>query len=396
MKNHYALILLPFFISILTISCSKEEIEATPTPLKPGDDQGFEKTFGGLQDDLANSILLKNDKLYIFGTTKSLGDINGDHYLVKADLNGNIISEHTFGGCMKEEGVNLIETTDGNFILLGSTTSSGAGRKDIHAIKIDDTGNIIWEKTYGGLLDDTPQKIIELSNSEFCIAATTESFGAGSRDIYMVWIDQNGNLLREKTYGGVDDDGSSELIEIDNEEIMLYGFTYSYGAGDRDLYLLKTNFNGDSLWSQTYGGKGYEESQAFSRLSDGGYLLCGHSSSTDPIHNMYGVKTTIDGTQTWEANFGGASHDGGQALLINNEGNYVFIGRTMSFGSGMRDAIMVISDPNGHEISSQYFGGPLNDRIDNLIEHNNFYYLAGQTNSFGNGGSDIYLIKLLK
>ena len=190
MKKHFPLLLLTLYISIISFSCKKEEIKEIPSP---GDEpvyQGFEKTFGGLQDDLSNSIHIKNNELYIFGTTKSLGDNNGDHYLIKTDLNGNTISEKTFGGPMAEEGIDLIETNDGNFILLGTTTSFGAGQKDIHAIKIDDVGNIIWEKTYGGLLDDTPQEIIELSNSEFCIAGTTESFGSGSRDIYMVWIDQ--------------------------------------------------------------------------------------------------------------------------------------------------------------------------------------------------------------
>ncbi|NQX97646.1 MAG: hypothetical protein HRT73_07165, partial [Flavobacteriales bacterium] len=317
-------------------------------------------------------------------------------FLIKTDLNGNFISEHTFGGVMEEEGIDIITTNDGNFILIGSTTSSGAGEKDIHVIKIDSNGNIIWENTYGGSLNDTPQEIIELSNAEFCIAATTESFGAGSRDIYMVWIDQNGNLLREKTHGGIDIDGSAELLEIDNQEIMFYGYTYNYGAGGRDLYLLKTNFVGDSLWSKAYGGSGYEESQAFSKLSDGGYLLCGHSSSTDPNHNMYGVKTSVNGTQIWDVNFGGSLHDGGQALLINSDGNYIFIGRTMSFGSGMRDAMMVITNPNGQEISTQYWGGTLNDQIDDIIEYKNFYYLVGQSNSFGNGDTDIYLIKVEK
>ena len=102
----------------------------------------------------------------------------------------------------------------------------------------------------------------------------------------MVWIDQKGNLLREKTHVDIELDGSSELLEIDNEKIMLQGYTFNYGALDRDLYLLKTNFNGDSLWSKTYGASGYEESQAFYRLSDGGYLLSGHSSSKDPIHKI--------------------------------------------------------------------------------------------------------------
>ncbi|MFB0923756.1 MAG: hypothetical protein QMB65_00505, partial [Vicingaceae bacterium] len=234
---------------------------------------------------------------------------------------------------------------------------------------------------------------IELSNSEFCIAGTTESFGSGSRDIYMIWIDQSGNLIREKTHGGVSSDGSSKILEIDNQEIMLYGYTYSYGAGNRDLYLLKTNFTGDSLWSQTYGGSGYEESQAFSQLPDGGYLLCAHSSSTDPNHNMYGVRTDVNGVQLWDVNYGGAQHDGGQALLVNNAGNYVFIGRTMSNGTGMRDAMMVISDPSGQAISTSYIGGTLNDQIDGIIEKGESYYMVGQSASFGNGDNDVYLVK---
>ena len=162
------------------------------------------------------------------------------------------------------------------------------------------------------------------------------------------------------------------------------------------VWIPGTNFNGDSLWTQTYGGAGYEESQAFSKLSDGGYLLCGHSSSTDPKHNMYGVRTAIDGSQIFDVNFGGALHDGGEALLVNNEGNYVFIGRTMSAGTGMRDAIMVISDPNGQEISTRYLGGILDDRIDDIIEDDQYYYLVGQSNSEGNGDNDVYLVKLPK
>tara|TARA_B100000809_G_scaffold140505_1_gene138041 strand:- start:3946 stop:5124 length:1179 start_codon:yes stop_codon:yes gene_type:complete len=392
MKNNCSIISILLF-SIISFSCSKEsEMDKTYDSIVTD----YEKTFGGSGDDVAKSIIHKDNELYIFGTTKSLGDVNGDHYLIKTDLNGSIISEHTFGGTMEEEGIEIIATNDGNFILIGSTTSLGAGQKDIHVIKIDPNGSQIWENTYGGILNDAPQQIIELTNSLFCIAATTTSFGAGDRDIYMIWIDQNGTLIREKTHGGINSDGSSEILEIDNQEIMLYGFTYSYGAGNRDLYLLKTNFTGDSLWSQTYGGSGYEESQAFSQLANGGYLLCAHSSSTDPNHNMYGVKTNVSGTQLWDVNYGGAQHDGGQALLVNNAGNYVFIGRTMSNGSGMRDAMMVISDPSGQAISTSYIGGTLNDQIDGIIENGDYYYMVGQSTSFGNGDNDVYLVKQRK
>jgi len=391
MKN-YSTLLLSLFSILLLVSCSKEESTPTPTTISIPNNN-FEKTFGGPQDDIANSIIIENGELYIFGTTKSLGDVNGDHYLIKTDLDGNVLFEKNFGGASLEDGVKIITTNDGNFILIGTTESLGAGQKDIHVIKIDNQGNQLWENTFGGTLNDTPADIIELSNSEFCIAGTTESFGAGSRDIYLVWIDQNGNFIRETTHGGANIDGSAELLEISNQEIMVYGYTMNFGATSRDLYLYKTNFLGDSLWSQRYGGAGYEESQAFAQTQNGDYILCGHSSSTDPNHNIYGVKIDVNGNQVWDVNFGGSQHDGGEALLINSDGNYVFIGRTMSSGAGMRDAMMVVCDPNGQTNSTKYFGDTQDDRIDDIVEYGGYYYLVGQSNSFSNGDNDVYLIK---
>ena len=89
---------------------------------------------------------------------------------------------------------------------------------------------VLWEKSFGGSLDDKPIDIIETGTSEFCIAATTESFGSGTQDIYLIWIDQSGNLVRQITFGGSDIDGSSGLIEIENNKIMLYGYTRNFGA----------------------------------------------------------------------------------------------------------------------------------------------------------------------
>ena len=144
--------------------------------------------------------------------------------------------------------------------------------KDIHIIKVNPNGDVIWEKTLGGALDDAPISIIETAANEFCIAGTTESFGAGSRDIYLIWIDQNGSTIREKYYGGSDIDGSTEQFEIENNELMLYAYTANFGATSRDLYLMKLSSTGDSLWSQRYGGNDYEESQDMVR-TPGGWLF---------------------------------------------------------------------------------------------------------------------------
>lgn len=389
MKMNYGLLLFAFFLMLF--SCKKEDVTNSNSAIF-----SFQKAIGGTSDDLLNSIVIEDDFMYVLGQSNSFGDVNGDHYLIKLDLEGNIIFEKTYGGNLAEEGIRIITTRDGNFILLGTTESHGNGNKDIHVIKIDSSGVVLWENYFGGLADDTPSDIIETNNSEFCIAATTESFGAGSRDIYLLWIDESGNLVRERTFGGSENDGSSKLIEIEDNQLMLYGYTENFGADSRDLYLIKVTSTGDSLWSKRYGGNGYEESQGFVRTSTGGYLLGGHSSSTDPNHNMYALEIDSNGNIIWENNYGGALHDGGQALLINNEGNYVLLGRSMSFGNDSRNMYLVVTNPNGELISEQIFGGSKNDSGQDIIEYKSFYYMVGHSNSFGSGDIDAYIVKVKK
>ncbi|MFK7969303.1 MAG: hypothetical protein AB8F95_03000 [Bacteroidia bacterium] len=381
MKNTYFYILL-----LLIASCTPEP----PVPSNP-----FELTFGGAKDDVANDVLYLDEAFYVFGTTKSKGDENGDHYLLKLDINGKLIWEKSYGGTEAENGVVMTKTSDGNLLLAGSTRSTGSGREDIHLIKVDTAGTVLWEQTHGGSLFDSPDDIIEMTNGEFCIASTTVSFGAGSKDMYLLWTDQNGNLLREKTYGGPDLDGCAEILEIENGELMLHAYTKNYGAVSRDMYLLKMTSEGDSLWSRRFGSDEYEQSESFERRADGGYVIGGHTAGTDPDHNMYSVGFDRDGNQLWEQEYGGDAHDGVQCMLINQQGQYVFVGRSMSFGNGDRGIYMVTTDTEGNLLRADTLGGPRNDWAQEIIEHESFYILAGHSNSFSSDGDDdVYVIKI--
>lgn len=379
---------------VLLFSCKKDDpkvVDPSGNMLTKG--IVFEKSIGGQLDDYAYEAIIYNDELYAIGTTHSFGDPNGDHYLLKMDLEGNVLWEKTYGGAAADEGADLLATNDGNFILVGVTQSSGNGMKDVHILKINPNGDLLWEKTMGGPLDDTPISIIETSNNEFCIAGTTESFGAGSRDIYLMWINQNGGTIREKYYGGTDIDGSTKLMEIENNELMLYGYTANFGATSRDLYLMKLSGTGDSLWSKRYGGSDYEESQDFVRTPSGDYILHGHSASTDPIHDMFTVKIEEDGTVIWEKNYGGAMHDGGQAILINEVGNYVLIGRSMSYGNGDRNILMITTNTEGIAIYQDIIGGEKADWGQDILEYKGYYYIIGHTNSFNDNMNDVYIVK---
>ncbi len=374
----------------LLFSCKKrKDITTEPNPSVK-----FEKSLGGALDDQAKSVLVKNNALYVFGTTKSFGEPNGDHYLLKLDLNGNILFEKTYGGALAEEGFKILTTKDGNLLLVGSTESTTSNQKDVHVIKVDTAGNLLWENIFGGPLDDWPNTVIETSRNEFCIVGTTESYGAGARDIYLIWVNQDGNLLSEIYHGESGIDGGADLLEVENNNLLLFGYTENYGAVNRDLYLLKMNSLGDSIWAKIYGGNDYEESQKLVKTQKGDFLLHGHSASTDPIHDMYTVKVDNTGNPIWAKNYGGTSHDGGQAMLINSEGNYVLIARSTSFGAGDRNIYMVTTNTNGDVLSEEVLGGSKADWGQDILEHQGHYYIVGHSNSFShNNDDDVYVVK---
>lgn|GEM_PF-1409383 len=384
-----------FSIVIALSTACKDDSETDPKVflLK---ESGFEKNFGGTSEDMAYSIVEKDEFIYSFGFSKSFGEPNGDHYLVKTDLRGNLIWEKTYGGTAREEGYRIKKSTDGNLFLLGVTESSGSGETDIHVLKVDIDGHVLWETVVGGSNRDSPATLIETKNSELLIAASTESFGKGSADIYLVWLASNGTFLRQKTHGERLLDGSSDVLELANGELMLFGYTNNYGTASRDFYLLKLTAQGDSIWGKRYGGNNsYEEAHQLLRTANGNFLLHGHSSKTDPNHNMYSVLVDSTGTLIWEREFGGNQHDGGQSAIINSAGNFVLLGRSMSFGN-QQQLLFVELAQNGNLIHQEDIGSSKNERADDIIEVNDSYYIAGHSDNYGSGDNDVYLIKKVK
>ncbi len=394
---HLKLGYLFLLLTILT-NCSKKSIEASPSPQVE-----FIK-IGGEQDDEARDIICRNDYLYTIGTTGSLGDPNGDIHFLKLDVNGNVLVEKTFGGNGIERGIRLAATSDGNFILIGTTESKGAGAKDIWVIKVDSGGNVIWDKTFGGIENDDPADVIQLENGNYVVAGTTESFGAGSRDMYVLWLDENGNKYNEFIHGGEDIDGCSQVIEMVSNQLMLFGYTTNFGADSRDFYLLNiSNFGERIRVSKRFGGSGYEESHAMIRDYGGNFILHGHSASTEPNHNMYTVVVRRDETFTngitlnevRHFNYGGANHDGGQAITINSQNQYVMIGTSMSFSTTM-DIIFTRVSAEGKALEYTEFDEGNNEYPYDVIDFKGHYYIVGYTESAGKADTDILIVKVRK
>lgn len=346
----------------------------------------FQKTFLENNDQVAQRLISVSDGVILIG--KSATGSENRLKLLKTDFNGNEVWSKEFdAGTI---GFGIKATSDGNLILVGSKTD-GSGNQDVLLAKTDADGNILWQRTFGGAMVDQGKDVTELQNGGFMLIGITQSFGAGSASIYVVKTDADGYEIWSRTFGGSGVDGGSELIQVNSFEVTLLGFTNSFGAGDRDIYVQGVSVDGDSLATFTYGGPAYEESQAIARTSDGGFVMSNHSASIDPTHKLLATRLDANYQIVWEQEFGGLTeHEGGEAVLADSEGNFVFIGRTNSFGND-EQVYFIKTDSDGNVLTELNFGEAGDQRGNDIIEHNGSYYICGSSSV--NGGSDILLIK---
>ena len=241
----------------------------------------FCKAIGGEDDDVGYSLIQTSDGGYaIAGVTQSFGAGKWDVYVVKLDANGNLQWTRTIGGPGDEIGHSLIQTSDGGYAIAGSTTSFGAGKDDVYVVKLDANGNLQWTKTIGGKNTEEGISLIQTSDGGYAIAGSTTSSGAGYTDVYVVKLDANGNLQWTKTIGGKRGDLGLSLIQSSDGGYAIAGATKSFGAGEWDVYVVKLDAKGNFQWTKTIGAKNeYPSRSSLIQTSDGGYIIAGHTES---------------------------------------------------------------------------------------------------------------------
>jgi hypothetical protein len=206
----------------------------------------FAKTYGVTGSDYAYSVQQTSDGGYIVaGGTASFGAGSVDFLLIKTDANGNIIWVKTYGGISYDNARSVQQTSDGGYIVAGLTSSFGAGNWDVWLIKTDANGNLQWAKTYGGTNYDYAYSVQQTSDGGYIMTGGTASFGAGNWDVWLIKTDANGNLQWAKTYGGTDDDYAYSVQQTSDGGYILAGVTSSFGAGGSDFFLIKTDANGN-------------------------------------------------------------------------------------------------------------------------------------------------------
>ncbi len=229
----------------------------------------------------------------------------------------------SYGGVDDDRAYSVVATSDGGFALAGDTYSFGMGKNDFWLIKTDSLGNMLWNRTYGGSDYDACYSIIVTSDGGFALAGYTWSFGNGLRDFWLVKTDGDGIVEWNQTYGGEGADSAYSVCQSSDGGFVLAGVTYSFGAGESDVWLVKTDAFGNVEWEKTYGSSALEGAYCMVKTSDGGYALAGHKRSAGVGYSyVWLLKTDSSGNLEWDQIYGGEDGDRAVDLVQASDGGY--------------------------------------------------------------------------
>lgn len=282
----------------------------------------------------------------------------------------------------------------GGYVLAGYTRSYGAGESDVYLIKTDGEGKLLWNRTYGGPNGDKGWSVRQTSDGGYVIVGSTgwvEELPYDEDDpIYMdparrprrfhydVWLvktDAEGDVLWSRTYGGAESDRGYSVQQTVDGGYIIAGYTWSFNAVYHDLYLVRTDSSGHMEWNKTYGGNGRDEGESVIQTSDGGYIIAGYTGWYDE----WLVKTDPDGDVEWNRTYGGVESNQFSSVIQTDDGGFAIAG----------GGWLVKTDGEGNLLWNHNYGGPSNDGVYSLVETwDRSYALAGWTESWGAGKSD--------
>jgi len=291
------------------------------------------------------------------------------------------------------------QTSDGGYIIAGETNSYGTGNRDVYLVKLDSLGNTVYSKTYGGNAEDYALTLDQTTDGGYIIGAHTGSFGQGAHDYYLIKTDSNGDTLFTKLYGGSAPDGIYSLHQTLDGGYIIGGHTSSFGAGAHDYYLIKTNGIGDTEWTKTYGGSSpdYFRSVVSLVTPTPSYVVVGETSGfgTGGVDILVVRVDGSSGDIVWAKTYGGSSNDYAYGIYQTADDGLIIVGHTSSFGAGGTDIYVIKTDLMGNIQWSKTYGGTGNEYGYAIQQtSDNGYIMVGCTTSFGAGSKDVYLIKI--
>ncbi len=386
-------ITLTVLVLLLTVSIV---LAVPPTTVKAGIE--WDKSYGGEGDDEGWFVSNTTDGGYIIvGYSESFGDGDYDVWLIKTDENGNEEWSEYYGGTDDDEGYCVLQTSDGGYIIVGYTRSYGPGGSNVWLIKTDANGDEEWNQTYGGSGWDEGLRVLQTTDGGYIIVGYTSSYGAGDYDVWLIKTDQNGNHEWDQTYGGTEDDEGYCVEQTSDGGYIIAGYTESYGAGEEDVLFIKFDEDGNLLWNKTYGGTDDDEGYCVEQTSDGEYIITGYTGNFDDGWDVLLIKTDENGNKEWDKTYNEGFVDYGYCVLEASGGGYVIVGITGSFdiATGLdADVLLIKTDEDGNkDLDETYDKSYLDGGHWALETSDENYIIVGVTTSLEEG-ADVWLLEV--
>lgn len=361
------------------------------------------RTYGLAGEERANSIQQTSDGGYIIaGYTTSSGAGSEDYWILKLGSDGGIQWQKTYGGGNTDIANSIQQTADSGYIVSGYTNSFGTGNNDFWILKLNGEGAVQWQKTYGGVDNDHiyGSSIHQTVDGGYIVAGNTMSFGAGKNDFWILKLNAEGAVQWQKRYGSGEMDIATALQRVSLQQTadngyIITGYTDSFGGG-YDFWVLKLDDSGEIEWQQTYGGNGRDIAYSVQQTADDGYIIAGETMSFGAGNKDFWVlKLDSAGAVQWQKTYGGSNSDVAVSILQTSDEGYVVAGNTASFGSGLIDYWILKLDSTGSVQWQKTYGGANDDDLVSIQRTSGGQYIiAGLSRSFGAGAGDVWLIKL--
>ena len=352
----------------------------------------FVKTFGGSDYAVGYSVQKINDNGYIIVGVK---DWRG--CLIKTDINGNEEWNQVYE--LGTGGYSGQQTEDGGYIITGYTNSFGNGSNDVWLIKTDSEGNQEWNQTFGGSDNDYGNSVQQTSDGGYIITGSTDEYV--NVNVWLIKTDSNGNEEWNQTFGGDGYDSNGDGYDNRGEEghsvrqtvdggYIIVANTFSFGNDQSDIWVIKTDSEGQEEWNSIFGGSDEDYGRDIQQTTDGGYVITGYSEFFGNGADVWLIKTDSNGNEEWNKTMGdGWYGQRGYSVQQTTDGGYVITG----YGNGNWDFILIKTDSNGNEEWNKTFAGSNGDKGYSVQQTTDGgYIITGSTESFGDG-TDIWLIK---
>jgi len=322
--------------------------------LSPDRDIEWEKIYGGSDYDSARFIQQTIDGGYIVaGYTDSFGAGSSDYWVLKLGSDGSVQWQKTYGGSDEDGANHVCQTSDGGYIVAGGSYSFGAGSDDAWILKLSSTGTIEWQKTYGGSEIDSARGVQQTVDGGYIITGCTESFSLGYYDVWVLKLSSTGEIEWQKSYGGPHGDSNLSaqpfIQQTADGGYIATAYNWSFSTGYSDFWVFKLSSDGSIEWQNSYGSwSDYDTPYFIQQTADGGYVVTGFTYSFGAGEDdVWVLKLNSTGTIEWQKTYGGIDYDYARVIQQTTDGGYIVGACTWSFGAGRADVLLLKLYPNG-------------------------------------------------